>query len=81
LGKSWFKALLFSIVVSTIFSEVFSFASGMDLWIGFVTFLSLLLLTIGIITCFGRRRDTERVGEVSELRRLLAADLKEGDEL
>jgi len=81
LGKGWFGALLFSIVVSTIFAEVFSYTSGMDLWIGFTTFLAALLLTFGIIVCLSRRRDIERVGEVSELRRLLASDLKEGEEL
>ena len=80
MGKGWFSALLFSIVVSIIFAEVFSYTSGMGLWIGFTTFLAVLLLTFGIIVRLSRRRDIERVGELSKLRQLLAMDLKETED-
>ena len=43
-------------------------------------FLVALLFAFGIIVRFSRRRDNERGGELSELRQLLARDLKEGED-
>jgi uncharacterized membrane protein YagU involved in acid resistance len=81
LGKSWFGALLFSIVVSVIFTQVFSYTAEMGLWMGFATFLTALLFFFGIIILASRRRESERVNQFAELRRVQACDFKAEDDL
>lgn len=80
LGKSWLGALLFSIAVSVIFAQVFSYTVGMDVWLGFATFVVVLLVFYGFIVLHGRRRKTEQFDQLSELRRLRAYDLKDEED-
>jgi uncharacterized membrane protein YagU involved in acid resistance len=80
LGKGWLGALLFSIVVSVIFTQILSYTAEMGLWMGFATFLMALLVFFGIIVFASRRRGTERVRQFAELRRVQAYDFKEEDD-
>jgi uncharacterized membrane protein YagU involved in acid resistance len=79
LGKIRLGALLFSILVSVIFTIVLSYTAEMGLWMGLTTFLMALLLFFGIIILATRRGETERVSQMAELRRMQAYDLKEDD--
>jgi len=72
---------LFSLVVSVIFSQVFSYTIGMGVWIGFAAFLAFLLLFFGFIVLHGRKHKTESVDQVLELRRLQAYDRKEYEDM
>jgi uncharacterized membrane protein YagU involved in acid resistance len=81
LRRSWLGALLFSIVVSVIFAQVFSYTTEMGLWMGFTTFLTALLFFLGIIILASRRRQAERVSQFAEFRRVQAYDFKEEDDL
>ena len=53
----------------------------MSLWMGFATFLIALLFFFGIIVLVSRRRETERVRQFAELRRVQTFDFKEEDDL
>ena len=79
MGKSRLGALLFSILVSVIFTIVLSYTAEMELWMGLTTFLMAMLLLFGIIILATRRGETERVSQMAELRRMQAYDFKEDD--
>jgi uncharacterized membrane protein YagU involved in acid resistance len=81
LGKSWLGALLFSIFVSVIFTQVLSYATEMGLWVGFATFLIALLFFFGIIILVSRRRGSERARQYAEFRRYQVCDFKEEEDL
>jgi hypothetical protein len=81
MGKSWLGALLFSIFVSAIFTQVLSYTAEMGLWMGFTTFLIALLIFFGIIILVSRRRGSERVRQYADLRRAQVYDFKEDDDL
>jgi membrane protein implicated in regulation of membrane protease activity len=82
LGKGWLGALIFSIVVSLIFAEIFSAMVEMSFWIGFAIFLVFLLCFLGIIIRATGRRDTEteRVRQLAQFRSLQVSDLKDEDD-
>jgi len=80
LGKGWLGALLFSIVVSMIFGLVFSYTAEMGIWIGLATFLATFLIFLGFIVLINRGRETQRVNELTELRRAQAYELKEEED-
>jgi uncharacterized membrane protein YagU involved in acid resistance len=81
LGRGWLGGLLFSIVVSVVFMQILSYTAEMSLWTGFATFLIVLLSFFGIMILVSRRRDTERVSQFAELRRVQTRDFKEEDDL
>jgi uncharacterized membrane protein YagU involved in acid resistance len=81
LGKSWIGALLFSIVVSIIFTEVLFYTAEMGLWMGLATFLIALLLFFGIIILVSRGRVSEHVRQYDELGREQVYEFKEEDDL
>ena len=82
LGKGWLGALVFSIIVSLIFSEIFSAMVEMSFWTGFAIFLMFLLCFMGIIIRVTLRGDseTERVRQLAQFRSLQAYDLKDEDD-
>jgi uncharacterized membrane protein YagU involved in acid resistance len=81
LGRGWLGGVLFSIVVSVIFMQVLSYTAEMSLWMGFAVFLIVLLSFFGIMILVSRRRETERVSQFAELRRVQTRDFKEEDDL
>jgi uncharacterized membrane protein YagU involved in acid resistance len=81
LGRGWLGGVLFSIVVSVIFMQVLSYTAEMSLWMSFAVFLIVLLSFFGIMILVSRRRETERVSQFAELRRVQTRDFKEEDDL
>jgi len=79
MGKSWLGGLIFSIVVSTIFGQIFSFTIGLGPWIGFVTFLACFFLFLWITMRASHKRRFGAVSESAELKQLQAYDLEDED--
>ena len=82
MSKGWFGALVFSIAVSIIFSEIFSAMVGMGFWVGFAVFLVLLLCFMGVVIRAGRRgqTETEMVRQLGQFRSLQAYDHKDEED-
>ena len=80
LGKGWLSALVFSFVVSLIFSEIFSAMAEMSFWIGVAIFLALLLCFMGIIIRRRGESETERVRQLAQFKSLEANDYKHDDD-
>ena len=83
LGKGWLGALVFSIIVSLIFSEIFSAMVAMSFWAGFAIFLMFLLCFMGIVIRATRRGDSEneRVRQLAQFRSLQAYDHRDEDDI
>jgi positive regulator of sigma E activity len=83
LGKNWLGALLFSLVVSVIFSEVFSSLVALSSWTGFTLFLGILVGFLGMIMYVGRARDNEneRIRQLAAFKSLQAGDAAQDDEV
>jgi len=80
MGKSWIGGLIFSIVVSTIFGQIFSFTIGLGPWIGFAMFLACFFLFLWITMRSGHKRRYGVVSESAELKQLQAYDLKDEED-
>jgi 4-hydroxybenzoate polyprenyltransferase len=83
LGNSWLGTLLFSLVVSAIFSEVFSSLVGLGSWTGFILFLAVLASFLGMNMYVGRARDdeNERIRQLARFKGLQAGDAPRDDEV
>ena len=79
LGRSWIGALLFSLVVSVIFSELFASLVGLAFWVAFSLFFLVIVAFLGMIVHSGRGRDSEdeRIRQLAAFKSLQAEDLKD----
>jgi membrane protein implicated in regulation of membrane protease activity len=70
---------VFSIIVSTVFSGVFSSLVGTGLWIGFALFLVIFVAFLGMIVHAGRGRDSEneRIRQLAALKSLQAEEAQD----
>jgi len=79
LGRSWIGALLFSLVVSIVFSEIFASLVGLAFWVGVSLFFLVIVAFLGLILHSGRSHDSEdeRIRQLAAFKSLQAEDLKD----